>query len=337
MSPFTVGVAVAGGAWMEPAGEAGTTTRAVRRVGYKNRWMVAASPRGPSALARTISRAAWDLAATLAEEARREGGMPSLERVGSLGQLGHVPAFIAELAAHLGKRRRARPIPTIVREYARERETLGFTTQEIVTELLLLRRVLDRFAAEMGAPPAASKAIDRLMTECAAAYVERATSELAIQARQDGLTGLLNHQAFSDALELELERARRYRHGLALVFLDVDRFKGINDTHGHPEGDRVLSLLAAVVRDTLRTSDLAGRMGGDEFAVCLIGGDGETASRFLSRLTDRLDELVADEGLPPGFAISPGVAQFPGEAKDADALFRTADRRLYERKRRRAA
>ena len=83
------------------------------------------------------------------------------------------------------------------------------------------------------------------MTECVVAYFDRATSELAHEARHDQLTGLLHHQAFVRELELELERARRYGHGVSLVFLDLDRFKEINDTLGHPAGDRVLQRLGA--------------------------------------------------------------------------------------------
>jgi diguanylate cyclase (GGDEF)-like protein len=299
--------------------------------------MVAVSPRRHAALGRALRRASWDLALALADEALREGSVPSLARVGQLGQLGHVPTFIARLAAHLSNPGRSTPLAPIVAEHGRERETLGFGPHEIVTELLLLRRVLERFALESDAPPAAVEAIDRMMTECVSAYVNGATAELARQARHDGLTGLLTHQALSDGLELELGRARRYRYALALIFLDVDRFKAINDTRGHPEGDRVLRCVARILRETLRASDLAGRMGGDEFAVCLIGGDSEAAGRFLSRLNDRLDELAAGGELPIEFAVSAGVAHFPGEAADPASLFQIADGRLYERKRRRAA
>ena len=88
--------------------------------------------------------------------------------------------------------------------------------------------------------------IDRLVTECVVAYFDRATAELAEQARRDPLTGLLNHQAFSRVLEVELERAARYDHGLTLVFLDLDGFKRINDTYGHVEGDRVLNRIGSL-------------------------------------------------------------------------------------------
>jgi diguanylate cyclase (GGDEF)-like protein len=299
-------------------------------------------------LGAAIRDAAWELALELVHEGLRDDTIPSLGRLGQLGQLGDMPTFITELGRELsdpqpGRMRRGSPLAALVRDHAREREALGFAPREIVTEFLLLRRVLWRFVRASGAlhetgevllvEQRLNDTIDRLVTECVVAYFDRATSELAYQARRDPLTDLLDHQAFSEELELELERARRYDHGLSLVFLDVDHFKAVNDTRGHPEGDRVLRCLAKLLRESLRTSDIAGRMGGDEFAACLIESDPETAGRFLSRLIDRIDELAALGELPPGFAISPGVAHFPSEAVDADGLFRIADERLYAVKR----
>jgi diguanylate cyclase (GGDEF)-like protein len=179
--------------------------------------------------------------------------------------------------------------------------------------------------------------VDRLVTECVVAYFDRAISELAHQARHDQLTGLLHHQAFVGELELELERATRYGHGVSLVFLDLDCFKEINDTLGHPAGDRVLQRLGMLLRESLRGSDLAGRMGGDEFAAYLVESDEEAGPRLVARLNERVDELVANGELPVRCAFSAGFAHFPDEAVDADALFRLADRRLYESKRANAA
>jgi diguanylate cyclase (GGDEF)-like protein len=179
--------------------------------------------------------------------------------------------------------------------------------------------------------------IDRLVTECVVAYFDRATSELARQARHDQLTGLLHHQAFVRELELELDRAARYEHGVTLVFLDLDHFKQINDTLGHPAGDRVLKRLGELLRESLRGSDLAGRMGGDEFAAYLVESDEEAGGRLVARLNDRVDELISTEELPVRCSFSAGIAHFPDEAADADALFRLADRRLYEAKRANAA
>ena len=298
-------------------------------------------------LAAEIRTGAWDLALEVVEEGMRDDQIPSLARIGRLGQLGDVPTFITELAREIedpqpGRLRRGSPLAALARDHAREREALGFAPREIVTEFLVLRRVLWRFVSRRSAQLAAddvlvierrlNDTIDRLVAECVVAYFDRATSELAHQARHDPLTALLNHSAVQRELELELARAQRYEHGLSLIFLDIDDFKNVNDTLGHPEGDRVLRELAKLVHATLRGTDLAGRMGGDEFAVILIESDERASGHFLARLMDGIDELVAKGDLPPGFGVSPGVAHFPSEAADPDALFRVADERLYEAK-----
>jgi diguanylate cyclase (GGDEF)-like protein len=178
-----------------------------------------------------------------------------------------------------------------------------------------------------------NETVDRLTTECVVAYFDRATSELARRARRDPLPELLNHRAFQQELTLELERARRYRHGLTLVFLDLDDFKLVNDTFGHLEGDRVLRRVAATLQQMLRGSDLAGRMGGDEFAVLLLESDLGTGVHFVERLQDEVDQLAASGDLPIDFGLSPGSAHYPVEATDAETLFRIADERLYAAKR----
>jgi diguanylate cyclase (GGDEF)-like protein len=307
------------------------------------------APRGPlrvesdesAELARVgaeVRATAWELALEVVDDGLRDDAVPSLARLGQIGQLGDLPTFMTELGRYLSEPdptrvgRRA-PFAGLVHDHARGREALGFAPREIVTEFLLVGRALSRVASRSSDARRAHAAIDRLVTECVVAYFDRATSELALRARADPLTELLNHQAFTEELGHELERAGRYEHGLALVVVDVDRFKEINDTRGHPEGDRVLRCLARVLREALRASDLAGRMGGDEFAVCLLESDAEAAGRFLARLSDRIDELAARGDLPAGFSVSPGVALFPSDGVEADTLFRLADARLYEVKR----
>jgi diguanylate cyclase (GGDEF)-like protein len=313
---------------------------------------VAQPPNPLEELASAVEGTAWELAVDVVEEGLRDDQLPSLQRLGQLGQLGDMPTFIAELARELQQPQPDRlslgsALAAQARDHAREREALGFAPREIVTEFLLLRRVLWRFvsarAAALGTDDVLvverrlNDTIDRLVTECVVAYFDRATSELAREARHDQLTGLLHHQAFLGDLELEMERARRYGHGIALVFVDLDDFKSVNDTLGHPAGDRALERFGAAFRGSLRVSDLAGRMGGDEFAAYLVEIDEETVPRFLERLQDRIDELVELGELPNGWSFSAGSAAFPGEAADLDGLFRLADSRLYEAKRARVA
>ncbi len=299
-------------------------------------------------LANEIREASFELALEVVEESLRDDAVPSLQRLGQVGQLGDVPTFVVELAKELGdpqpgRLRRGGPLAQLVRDHAREREALGFAPREIVTELLVLRRVLWRFVSKrapqltgpelLEAERRLNDSLDMLVAECVVAYFDRATSELAEQARRDPLTGLLNHAAFDAAVDDELFRARRYERGLTLVYVDLDDFKKINDTLGHPEGDRVLMRVASIMSESLRASDLAGRMGGDEFAACLIESDSETGSRFLTRLNDLVDEEAAGGRLPAGLSVSAGLASYPQDAVSADALFRLADERLYKAKR----
>lgn len=293
-------------------------------------------------LADGIGRAAMDLAREVVDEGVADGVIPALARVDEVARLGDVPIFIVELAREVadpepGRIRRESPLASLARDHARGREELGFVPRDVVTEFLLLRRVLWRYVANRSAELDADEllvverrlndTLDRIVAECVVAYFDRATAALARQAHQDPLTGLLNHQAFSDDLEEELARAKRYEHAVALVFLDVDRFKAINDTLGHREGDRVLRAVASLLTDTARRSDLAGRMGGDEFAVALIESDEEGARAFVERLEAKI------AALPERFSVSAGWALYPDEAEDAEALFRLADSRSYEVKR----
>src|SRR6266550_356153 len=212
-------------------------------------------------LASAIDSTAWDLAIAVVEEGLLDDQIPSLQRLGRLGQLGDMPTFIVELSRELidpqpERLRRGSPLAAQARDHARQRESLGFAPREVVTEFLILRRVLWRFVSERAAAldredmltceRRLNDTIDQLVTECVVAYFDRATSELAHEARHDQLTGLLHHQAFVHELELELERATRYGHSLTLVFIDLDDFKEVNDTFGHQVGDSTLQRLGGL-------------------------------------------------------------------------------------------
>lgn len=299
-------------------------------------------------LAEEIRRSAWDLAVEVVEEGLRDETVPSLERLDPLARLDDIPSFIGALGREIGQPagsrfRRGGLLGTLAREHAREREELGFAPTEVVTEFLLLRRVLWRFLAQRRSPLGTEdvvvlerrvdETIDGLIVECVGAYFDRATSELVSRARTDALTGLLNHQAFSEELELELERARRYHRDLALVFCDIDSFKQVNDTLGHLEGDKVLEQIAACLRTTIRGSDFAGRLGGDEFGVCLVETDLKSGHAFLERLERNVAGLSHSGDLPRGVTVSAGVAHFPADGTHSEELLRRADARLYDEKR----
>jgi diguanylate cyclase (GGDEF)-like protein len=155
--------------------------------------------------------------------------------------------------------------------------------------------------------------------------------ELREQARLDDLTGALNRRAFFARLDDELARARPAGTPVTLVLYDLDGFKRINDEHGHPTGDTALRAFAQGLEANLRASDSVGRIGGDEFALVLIGADPVSEARILARLATTL----ASGG--PGTTevlASFGAARFPDDGVSRDDLVATADRRLYEHKRR---
>ncbi len=310
--------------------------------------VLAELPGALSELGSELRANGWELALEVIEEGLTDDLMPSLVRLGRISQLGDMPTFITELGREVERPMPERmrvggPLAAIARDHARQREALGFAPREVVTEFLLLRRVLWRFVAEhlVGLESSdvieierrLNDTIDRIVVECVVAYFDRATGELADQARRDPLTGLLNHQAFSGVLALEVDRAERYDHGLTIVFVDLDRFKEINDTLGHMEGDRVLHRIGALASSMLRGSDVAGRMGGDEFAVLLLETDKHAGERFRRRLAHGITDLVEAEELPVGFGLSAGWAHFPTDAADPDALLRLADARQYDAKR----
>jgi diguanylate cyclase (GGDEF)-like protein len=303
-------------------------------------------------LAEEIRAEAWELALAVVAEGLRDDGIPPLARLGRIGQLGDMPTFISELAEYLQdpkpeRVRRGSQLAALVRDHAREREALGFAPRDIVTEFLVLRRVLWRFARDRSSMFEPSDVfvleerlhdvIDSLVTECVVAYFDRATSELAYKARHDALTDLLNHAAFIRELQLELERAKRYGSRVTLVFFDLDDFKELNDSEGHQAGDRALQQVARVLHEEIRQSDLAGRMGGDEFAALLVESDEGTGETFVGRLNARIAELVESGELPVPIAISAGVTRYPDDGEDAETLFALADLRLYEAKRASAA
>ncbi len=153
------------------------------------------------------------------------------------------------------------------------------------------------------------------------------TAELAALADTDGLTGCLNRRAFHTRLEAEIDRAVRHDRPLCLVVADIDDFKSVNDNFGHPIGDEALALVGAALRRELRSSDVAGRLGGDEFGVILADTTLEGAETQARRLGQRLD---TDASV---VALSIGVAALDPAEPDVQRLTRDADRALYHVKR----
>jgi diguanylate cyclase (GGDEF)-like protein len=149
---------------------------------------------------------------------------------------------------------------------------------------------------------------------------------------RDSLTGLLNHTATKEQLDREIARAARSGTSATLAVIDIDHFKLVNDTYGHPTGDQVLKSLARLLRQRLRSSDTVGRYGGEEFVVILPETDGPTAVRVIEAIRSGFSQVRqhSDQGF---FAVtfSCGIATFPAYP-DATQLLDAADKMLYEAK-----
>lgn len=150
-------------------------------------------------------------------------------------------------------------------------------------------------------------------------------------AGHDALTGLCNRMRLEDRLGHAIRRSRRDGRGLALLYMDLDGFKAVNDTYGHHSGDHLLVTVAERLRAVLRESDTIARMGGDEFAVVLEGGvDAQGAAVVAEKLTAMA--AAPYPGITLGVTASIGIALFPGDGDSTEALLRAADAAMYQAK-----
>jgi diguanylate cyclase (GGDEF)-like protein/PAS domain S-box-containing protein len=152
--------------------------------------------------------------------------------------------------------------------------------------------------------------------------------QLRHQAFSDSLTGLANHRRLFDVLQSEISRSQRTGREFALLLLDLDGLKDINDNLGHLAGNRALCRLAQILKDCCRSTDTAARHGGDEFAIVLP----ETGVGSASLVTRRICELLAKEAEAPALSVSVGIATYPREADSIGTLLYAADRALYAMK-----
>jgi diguanylate cyclase (GGDEF)-like protein len=156
---------------------------------------------------------------------------------------------------------------------------------------------------------------------------------LSDAAHRDPLTDLLNSRGFQAVFDTELERARRAQQQLSLIVGDLDRFKGVNDAHGHAAGDAVLRHVAHAIGGAKRGFDSAARVGGDEFAVLAPDCDEHGAYMLAERIRAAVHEALVARGEDASLAISLGISTFPLHGQSADVLLRTADQALYAAKR----
>jgi len=160
--------------------------------------------------------------------------------------------------------------------------------------------------------------------------LRRTQSQLQLLATHDPLTTALNARAFASQLAQELGRNRRYGRPLALVYLDLDDFKKVNDAHGHATGDAVLRLVADAMRSAVRQADVVGRLVGDEFGVLMPETDGSVAHAVATRLAGGIRTVFRGT---PSVTASIGVVAVSGTEAGSDELLRNADQAMYEAKR----
>ncbi len=173
---------------------------------------------------------------------------------------------------------------------------------------------------------------DPVLAACNAALT-RANARLAALAATDALTALPNQRALGDILEREVDRARRYGRGLAVLVLDLDHFKALNDGHGHAAGDAALRDLAVVARAALRDIDVLGRWGGEEFVAIVPESAGVNAVALAERVRLAVASRVWGTGGGVHLTCSIGVAVYPHDATDGVGLIEQADHAMYTAKR----
>ena len=215
------------------------------------------------------------------------------------------------------------------------------TVQSVVAVPMIVGgKVIGAISAQSYEPDAYSERHMELLgaiAEQSAVAVQNARlyEHARVLADHDPLTELLHHRGIQDRLSVELKRAQRADGRLALLMIDVDKFKIFNDTFGHPAGDQVLTTVAQALRRVARETDIVGRYGGDEFCAILPNTDAESAWKFAARLIAEVNRrsFEIEDGRTVPIDLSIGVAVFPDDAERREDLIQAADESLYAKKR----
>lgn len=165
--------------------------------------------------------------------------------------------------------------------------------------------------------------------------LKEANSTLNDLAVRDGLTGVYNHRFFQEAFQKELERAQRHGHLLSLLFIDVDKFKDFNDTHGHQRGDQALCSIASILLAGVRNSDVVARYGGEEFVVLLMETGNSGALNFSEKLRHTVEEHLMEGAEGQGqvrVTVSIGVSTYPHNGAKISELIQYADEAMFRAK-----
>jgi diguanylate cyclase (GGDEF)-like protein len=149
-------------------------------------------------------------------------------------------------------------------------------------------------------------------------------------ARIDPLTSIANSRAFFEAADMEFQKARRHEFPISVIYMDLDNFKGVNDTHGHSAGDSVLKLTANAIVKNIRTIDIAARLGGDEFGILLTQTDPESAYVVANKLKEMMHKLMQKNNWP--VTLSMGIVTFLKAPDSVDEMMKKADHLMYSAK-----
>jgi len=208
----------------------------------------------------------------------------------------------------------------------------------LVVPLIVKDEVIGTFtvaATRAGAFPSDRRVMLGVIANQVAVSMQNARMYEALeeQATTDGLTGLVNHRTFQERFSTMLGRAERHELSVSLLLTDIDHFKKINDTYGHPTGDEVLRRVAAILKASARKIDIVARYGGEEFALVLEGTDRAGARQ----LAERIRQEVEQQSFPSakgafGATLSIGVASYPDDAREKPEIIARADQSLYSAK-----
>ncbi|NJK31764.1 MAG: diguanylate cyclase, partial [Deltaproteobacteria bacterium] len=211
-------------------------------------------------------------------------------------------------------------------EQARSVLVLPLVRGEVVLGTLVLA------SSRAKAYPAATREMLRVLSHQVGVSLQNARMYQSMEQRAttDGLTGLTNHRAFQERLEQLHALAERTGQKFSLILTDIDHFKSVNDTYGHPVGDAVLKRVAAIFTRRARKVDIVARYGGEEFVIVLPDTDADGAAVFANRLREEIGEqtITSDHG-SFSVTISMGVAEYPGDGRERHQLIELADQALY--------
>ena len=157
--------------------------------------------------------------------------------------------------------------------------------------------------------------------------------KIYIDATHDGLSGLLNHQTFKERFQDEVKRAERFKHKMAIMIFDLDKFKKVNDTLGHQYGDYVIQTVAKIMLDNVRAVDVVARYGGEEFAIILINTTAVMSNVVAKRIVSNIaDYKFSMDNIETRITISGGMSEYPTHTKKMKELIEYADQAMYETK-----